>query len=69
LICLKRLSALAAYGGVMPRFAAKALLAILTANRSRRNAPNWDRIVILGSTAVTVGLVALFAYGKATSRW
>jgi hypothetical protein len=53
----------------MPRFGTKALLAILTASRSHRKRPDWDRIVILSSTVVTVGLIALFAYGKATSRW
>jgi len=53
----------------MPRFAGKALLTFLTANRSRSKQPSWDRIIIVASTAVTVGLVALFIYGKATSRW
>jgi hypothetical protein len=53
----------------MPRFAGKALLTLLTANRSRNKQLNWDRIVMLSSTAVTIGLFALFAYGKATSRW
>jgi hypothetical protein len=54
---------------IMPRLPAKALLTLLTMNRSRREQPNWDRIVIVSSTVVTVGLVALFACGKATSRW
>jgi hypothetical protein len=53
----------------MARLPAKALLILLTLNRSDRKQLNWDRIVILSSTAVTVGLVALFVYGKATSRW
>ena len=26
-------------------------------------------LAVVGSTVVTIGLVALFAYGKATSRW
>jgi hypothetical protein len=53
----------------MPKFPAKAMLALLTLNRSRQERPHWDRIVIVGSTVVTIGLIALFAYGKATSRW
>ncbi len=52
----------------MPRFAAKALLTFLTVSRSRKQ-PSWDRIILMLSIAVTVGLVALFIYGKATSRW
>jgi len=53
----------------MPKLPAKALLTLLTVNRSRAERPNWDRIVTVSSIVVTVGLVALFAYGKATSRW
>lgn len=54
----------------MPRFAGKALLTLLTVSRSTKSRrPDWDRIVILASIAVTVGLIALYAYGKATSRW
>ena len=53
----------------MPKIPAKALLALLTVNRSRQGQPNWDRIVMLSSIVVTIGLVALYAYGKATSRW
>jgi hypothetical protein len=53
----------------MPKLPAKALLALLTVNRSRRERPNWDRIVTISSIVVTTGLVALFAYGKVTSRW
>jgi hypothetical protein len=53
----------------MPRIAAKALLTLLTANRSRSKPPHWDRVILVASTTVTVGLIALFIYGKATSRW
>ncbi len=53
----------------MARLPVKALLAFLTVNRSRRERPNWDRIVTLSSIVVTIGLAALFAYGKVTSRW
>ena len=47
----------------------KALLTLLTVNRANRRAPDWDLIIIAASTAVTLGLVALYAYGKATGRW
>jgi len=53
----------------MPRSGMKALLTVLALNRSSRKQPDWDRIIIAASTIVTVGLVALYAYGKATSRW
>jgi hypothetical protein len=53
----------------MPRFAGKALLTLLTANRSRGKQPSWDRTILVLSTTVTIGLIALFIYGKATSRW
>ena len=53
----------------MSRFGSKALLTFLTLNRSHRGQPNWDRGIIILSTTVTIGLVALYVYGKATSRW
>ena len=52
----------------MRRFGMKALLTFFTLNRSERK-PEWDRIIIIFSTAVTIGLVAAYVYGKATSRW
>ena len=53
----------------MRRFALKALVAALTVKRAEKRRPDWDRIVLIASTSVTIGLVALYAYGKATSRW
>ena len=53
----------------MRRFGAKALLTLLALNGSRRKHPNRDRTVRLFSTIVTIGLIALYAFGKATSRW
>ena len=53
----------------MPKFAMKAVLTAFTMNRSRQKRPDRDRIIIIFSTAVTVGLVAAYLYGKATSRW
>jgi hypothetical protein len=53
----------------MRRFALKALFAMLSLNRAGRKRPDWDRVILIFSTSVTVGLVALYAYGKATARW
>jgi hypothetical protein len=53
----------------MPRFGTKALLTALSLKKSRSKQPSWDRTILVLSTTVTVGLIALFIYGKATSRW
>jgi len=53
----------------MRKVGMKALLTMLALNRSSKRQPDWDRVVIAASTVVTIGLVALYAYGKATSRW
>jgi hypothetical protein len=53
----------------MGRFAPKAIFALLTLNRAESKSPHWDRIILIFSTAVTIGLVALYVFGKATSRW
>jgi hypothetical protein len=53
----------------MGRFALKAVLTALTVNRADNRRPDWDRIVLLASTSVTIGLIALYAYGKVTARW
>jgi hypothetical protein len=53
----------------MRTFGLKALFAILALKRTRRRWLDWDRVILVFSTAVTIGLVALYAYGKATSRW
>jgi hypothetical protein len=53
----------------MRRFALKAVLTALTVNSTANRRPDWDRIVLLASTSVTIGLIVLYAYGKATSRW
>jgi len=47
----------------------KAVFTALTVNRAEKKRPDWDRIVLLASTSVTIGLIVLYAYGKATSRW
>ena len=53
----------------MRRFAFKALFAVLSLNMTGRKRLDWDRVVLIFSTSVTVGLVALYVYGKITSRW
>jgi hypothetical protein len=47
----------------------KGLIVLLTLSLHPDARPNWDRIVLIASTAVTIGLIALYAYGKATGRW
>ena len=76
LICLKPLrdgtviiQPLQAGARKMPKFGMKAVLTAFTLRRSRQKRPDWDRVIIIFSTAVTIGLVAAYLYGKATSRW
>jgi hypothetical protein len=47
----------------------KALVSLLTLNRTGGARPNWDRMILIASAAVTIGLIALYAYTKATGRW
>jgi hypothetical protein len=56
-------------GVQMRRFAMKALFAALALNKTGSKRIDWDRNLIVVSTLVTVGLVALYFFGKATSRW
>jgi hypothetical protein len=56
-------------GDPMRRFAMKALFTALNLDRAERTRIDWDRSVLMASTAVTIGLVALYIFGKATSRW
>jgi hypothetical protein len=53
----------------MRKLGMKALLTILTLNRSSRSQPDWHLIIITVSTIVTIGLVGLYIYGKSTARW
>jgi hypothetical protein len=53
----------------MPRFAMKALVTALTLNRERRSRGRLDRGILIFSTLVTIGLSALYVWGKITSRW
>ena len=56
-------------GSPMRRFAMKALFTALAFRRAEKERVDWDRNILIFSTVVTVGLVALYVYGKATSRW
>lgn len=53
----------------MRRFAMKALFTALSLNRAERTRVDWDRRIVIFSTTVTIGLVALYFFGKSTARW
>ncbi len=53
----------------MRRFGLKALFTLLTVNRVKKERIDWDRVILISSTSVTVALIALYLFGKATSRW
>jgi hypothetical protein len=53
----------------MRSFAPKAIFALLTLHRAGDKRSGWDRTILIFSTCVTIGLVALYIYGKSTSRW
>ncbi|WP_198963868.1 hypothetical protein [Bradyrhizobium sp. Y36] len=53
----------------MRRFAMKALFVVLNFNRAEGQRIDWDRAVIIASTSVTFGLIALYIFGKSTARW
>jgi hypothetical protein len=53
----------------MRKFAFKAIFSLLTLNRAKRKRLDWDRTILILSSSVTVVLVALYIYGKSTSRW
>ena len=47
----------------------KALVSLLVLNRAGNTRLDWDRIVLIGSTVVTIGLIALYAYGRMNGHW
>jgi hypothetical protein len=53
----------------MRRFALKAVLTALAINRAEAKRPDWERLILIVSTAVTSGLAVLYVYGKASARW
>jgi hypothetical protein len=52
----------------MRRFAMKALFTALSLNRRERKRIDLDRNVLIFSTAVTAGLIALYVFGKVSAR-
>jgi hypothetical protein len=42
---------------------------VLTLNKAEKKRLDWDRVVLIFSTAITVGLIARYVYGKTTLRW
>lgn len=53
----------------MRRFGMKAFFALFTLGRRDRGRTDWDRNILILSTVVTAALIALYFWGKATSRW
>ena len=53
----------------MRRFAIKALFTAFTLDKPGRKRIDWDRNILIFSTAMTFGLIALYVWGKTTSRW
>ncbi|MBI5264866.1 MAG: hypothetical protein HY852_23980 [Bradyrhizobium sp.] len=53
----------------MHKSAFKALFTFFILGRAERARLDWERRVLVFSTAVTIGLVALYVFGKVTSRW
>ncbi|MGJ4944649.1 hypothetical protein ACQR1W_29075 [Bradyrhizobium sp. HKCCYLS1011] len=53
----------------MRRAPLKALFALLTFSRDDETPLRWDRIVLIFSTLVTIGLAVLYVHGKVTGRW
>ncbi len=42
---------------------------VLNLNRTELTRIDRDRTILVFSTAVTLGLIALYVWGKATARW
>ncbi len=47
----------------------KAIFTILTLTKGDKTRPDWERLILIVSTVVTIGLIAIYVWGKATSRW
>lgn len=47
----------------------KAIFTILTLSRGEKTHPDWERLILILSTAVTIGLIAIYVWGKTSSRW
>jgi hypothetical protein len=53
----------------MRRFAMKALFTALSFRRAERERIDWDRRILIFSTVVTIALITLYVWAKATSHW
>ncbi|QQO22309.1 hypothetical protein JJB98_21400 [Bradyrhizobium diazoefficiens] len=53
----------------MRRFATTALFTALDLSRAERMLIARDRRILIFSAAATIGLVALYIFGKSTARW
>ncbi len=53
----------------MRRLPMKALFTALSLSKAEKGRIDWDRRILIFSTAVTIGLIALYVWGKATSQW
>ena len=53
----------------MRRSAMNALFTVLNLTRTERTRIDRDRAVLVVSTVVTLGLIALYVFGKSTARW
>jgi hypothetical protein len=55
-------------GALMRKVGLKALFTLLSLNRAK-DRPHWDRVILIFSTSVTLGLIAMYVYEKVGSRW
>jgi hypothetical protein len=55
-------------GALMRKAGLKGLFTLLSLNRAK-DRPHWDRIILIFSTSVTLGLIAMYVYEKVGSRW
>ena len=53
----------------MRRLAMKALFTALALDKPGRRRIDWDRNILIFSTAVTFALVAIYIWGKTSARW
>ncbi|MBR0994130.1 hypothetical protein JQ580_25750 [Bradyrhizobium japonicum] len=53
----------------MRRLAMKALFTALNLSRAEGKRIDWDRRILIFSTGVTIALITLYVWAKATSRW
>ena len=51
----------------MRKVGLKALFTLLSLNRAK-DRPHWDRVILIFSTSVTLGLIAMYVYEKVGSR-